>query len=445
MADDDKVVILDDPPELQQKKPGRPPKPKEQPLLPKRPRGRPKKDDPLNIFTATNEQDAQAEISKLPPLYKCTRCGYITPKPEGKFYKIKTYSPYSENGGYCAICINCTKALFQELKMRHGDERCALIMLCSCTGHYYSETKYNQMCTRGTFTISGYLSFMSSANMEKNFITYLVECMETSKAFMASYDDVEKKKVLWNKADRQNKEYCDQTLGFDAFTDEVYTESDKKFLYNTLASYLTEDVVEDPHKLNSAVALVKTIWQVDKMSKMVNVSMQSQTTAENNGQLTNLIRSKVALQSEVNNIAKANGLSAEGAGKGRAANLTITGIMKAMQKDGWSDIKPNLFDAQMDEAYRKVAEQNARALMNELNYTTDEYAKMLSEQNETVRQQAEKIAQLEEEKRLLSVETEQAKREAKDVVAKAKAEVEELRRVYEPVNIEKMVAKEEEE
>ena len=97
----------------------------------------------------------------------------------------------------------------------------------------------------------------------------------------------------------------------------------------------------------------------------------------------------------------------EGSGKKSASSGTLTGMMKEMVSNGFADIKVNVADALMDAAYQRVSEQSARALVAELNFTGDEYAKMLGEQNELVRTQRLKLVAQEEENRKLRVELDQ--------------------------------------
>jgi hypothetical protein len=81
--------------------------------------------------------------------------------------------------------------------------------------------------------------------------------------------------------------------------------------------------------------------------------------------------------------------------------------MKEMGENGFEEIKVNVVDAHLSESFREVAEQNARALINELNFTSDEYARMVAEQSVMVSDLQEKLLLKEEEVRLLKVERKQ--------------------------------------
>ena len=88
--------------------------------------------------------------------------------------------------------------------------------------------------------------------------------------------------------------------------------------------------------------------------------------------------------------------------------------MKEMGENGFEEIKVNLMEAKMSESYQEVAEKNARALIEELNLSGDDYARMVGEQSEFVRSLQDERDKLQEELRLtkkaLKEEQEKGKR-----------------------------------
>lgn len=84
--------------------------------------------------------------------------------------------------------------------------------------------------------------------------------------------------------------------------------------------------------------------------------------------------------------------------------------MKEMLDRGIDAAKPNLTDAKMSEAYKNIAETSQRALLAEMNFTTDEYAKMVAEQSEIVTSQNNKIIELEEQLRQANIQLDLAKK-----------------------------------
>ena len=57
----------------------------------------------------------------------------------------------------------------------------------------------------------------------------------------------------------------------------------------------------------------------------------------------------------------------------------------------------------MSASYREIAEANAKALMAELNLTSDDYAEMVAKQSDMIRELQQKLEQSEERNRKLYV------------------------------------------
>ena len=118
---------------------------------------------------------------------------------------------------------------------------------------------------------------------------------------------------------------------------------------------------------------------------------------------------KDRLVSTINAIAKENGISVSGSGrKGKKTN-TFTSIMKEMLENGVTEAKSNFTEVKMTDAFRHVAEISAKALVNEMNLTGDDYATMAARQADTIRELNAKLDEVEEELRLTTIELREAK------------------------------------
>ena len=78
--------------------------------------------------------------------------------------------------------------------------------------------------------------------------------------------------------------------------------------------------------------------------------------------------------------------------------------MKEMQENGFEEIKVNIVDAKLSTSYQEVAKANAKALLEELNLTGDEYAQMVAQQSEMVSELQANNERLEENLRLARLE-----------------------------------------
>lgn len=374
-------------------------------------------------YKSVTELMEDFDLSELPPIFKCSKCGKVTSSPTGRFYMVPTLAALDGNDHYCNICIECTKKYFEDFTARYRDEKIGLLLTCSFTGHYFSEELYEQMVMHGdSFNLGYYFRTLNTLQFKgKNFMTYLLEIKDANKLFLTQDEVREYQESKWKTSDKRNQLSCIKTLGYDCFDDPGYSNEDRRYLYNTLSGYLTDEVISDPHKINCVIGMTKNLWQRDRLNSIVNQMLKNSLV--DSQEIQRLNSAKSALETSINATAKANGISMEGSGKKSPSLNTLTGIMKQMAADGFSEVKVNFVDALMADGYRKAAEQSARALVAEMNYTSDEYAKMVAEQNGMVRDLRQKLTEQEEENRKLRVQIDQMKKRGKAAKAKPVEEI----------------------
>lgn len=176
-----------------------------------------------------------------------------------------------------------------------------------------------------------------------------------------------------------------------------------------MADYLTDDVLEDPHKMQRVISLVKTTLQLDSIDKLINIELRKKIP--DNTLIKSLTDIKDKLERTINSSTSENGLSAKGSGKGSRGSTTLTNIMKEMGENGFEEIKVNLVDIKLSKSYQEIAADNAKALFDELNITSDEYAHMVAVQSQEMIALQDKIMKLEESVRLQKIEIKSLKTE----------------------------------
>lgn len=368
-------------------------------------RGRPPK-------TAIKEESGKAlnrqNYDKIPTIYRCTRCGKEESAPKTKFFVSNTSPLFVSNEMYTHICCDCANELFDEFKSRYGDYRSALIIMCHYLDIYFSETLYEQIKGNPNLTLGVYLRSLNGRQYKsKSFNNYIFEIMENgAKTHSEIREQVETK---WSSSDIKNKQYVLSALGYDCFEDENYTENDRKFLFNTMADYLTDDVLEDQHKIQSVNSMVKTILQVQNVDAMITAELKKEHI--DHELIKKLSEIKFKLVSNINSIANENGISAKSSGKSSKGSNTLTNIMKEMQEHGFEETKVNVVNSKLSASYQEIAKLNAKALIEELNFTTDEYAQMVAQQSEMVSDLQSKVEEKTEEIRLLNIQIKQLKEE----------------------------------
>ena len=77
--------------------------------------------------------------------------------------------------------------------------------------------------------------------------------------------------------------------------------------------------------------------------------------------------------------------------------------MKEMLNEGYDAAKANFVDAKMSAVYQEISRINVATIAKELELTTDDYAKMLSDQSTKLSEAQKEIEKIKEENRTLKI------------------------------------------
>lgn len=355
---------------------------------------------------------SKTDISKFPKIYQCTCCGARYPSPEKRFFIIPQSTMFDGNDRYSHICIDCCTRLYNQYTEMYKSQKFGLLLMCAILGVYFNERTYESMvakCENGELSLGMYIRTIHGVQYKtKTFLTYLVEMHDKDEVFSTPGEIREMMESRWSTSDHRNKNYIIQTLGYDPFGDRHYSEEDRRFLFNTMASYMSDDVVGDSHKVQAVINMIKTYLQVAQVDIMINKQIKAPTP--DMAEIKRMSNIKTDLQSSINAIAKENAISAIGSGKKQKSTNALTAIMKEMLDNGIDAAKANITSAKLSEAYQEIAAINARSLVSELQFTGDEYAKMVADQSEIIRSHANEIMRLEEENRLMKKQLERIRK-----------------------------------
>ena len=345
------------------------------------------------------------KVKKLegePALYRCTRCGCEWETAKGHFFMNKSSMLFGSNCGYTNICVECANELFKEYQSRFKDTKLALMLICKDLDIFFSDALYDSIKTNPDFTIGNYFKYINGLQYSRKNFSNTLLAMINDKGLRPETEIREDREDKWKVADKKNKNYVLSSVGYDCFEDANYTDEERKFLFNTMADYLTDEVLEDPHKLQQVIILVKTLLQSDEIDKSINAEFKK--GIPDLMTMDKLTSVKNKLIGNINTIALDLGISAKSAGKSSKGSNTLTNIMKEMQENGFEEIKVNIVDAKLSTSYQEVAKANAKALLEELNLTSDEYAQMVAQQSEIVSELQKENEQLKEEARVAKLE-----------------------------------------
>jgi hypothetical protein len=342
------------------------------------------------VIISTEKKNTQQE--KHDPIYRCTCCNSEFTAQSGNFYYTK--SPlFESNNFYSTVCTTCVHKQFKDTENRTGSIRYALIVVCHLLDIYYNEKLFNKMLSQDSFTIGKYVKTLNGNQWAGK--TFTTNLMQNDFARTIELDD-NNLPVKEDKFDIKNREYCLNQLRYDPFVDN--TPADRKFLFNALAEYLTDDVIEDPHKLQSVIPLVKSILQESKFDKLIDTEQKNKVP--NHELVKAYVSAKSTIRASINTTASENGLSAKGSGKSLKGANTLTGIMREMAENNFEDIKVNIFDVKMNGTFKNISDISNKSLIDQLNYQSDDYARMVLSQREMIQHYEEDKLKLEEDLRL---------------------------------------------
>lgn len=331
----------------------------------------------------------------------CSCCKTEYDSQSGNFYYSKS-ELYKGNNNYSTICIRCIQRKFKDVETQTESTRAALIVICHLLDIYYHEKIYNTMVSQDTFNLGKYLnSFNGKQWAGKTFSSNLLQ-NDFAKAIEFDDDNVLIKEEI---SDIKNKTYCLSQIGYDPFSEN--TPVDRIFLFNTLAEYLTDDIVEDPHRLQSVIPLVRSILQEAKLDKSIDA--QQKQKVPNMDLIKQYVDAKEKIRRSINQIANDNGLSVKGSGRSTRGASTLTGIMREMAENNFEEIKVNLFDVKMNGTFRNISDISNKSLFDQLNYQSDDYARMVATQREIILKNEEEKQRLEEDLRLAKLELKKIK------------------------------------
>lgn len=368
-----------------------------------RKRGRPKK---INETTNRNIKITQEMLdnAKENKKYRCNFCGKEVTDPSGVFYKNEASPLYKNNGGYTTICKECVANLFDKISTTYDSDKTACIMICHYLDYPFYNYIFDQICKNNlTFGLGLYIRRMNNIqNKNKTFLNTI-----TSGELLKSEEVIkEEREDKWTISDIKNKNFVIKSIGYDCFDDESYGDDDRRYLFNTLSGYLVDDVLDDPHRVQSAIRMVKTMLQSSKIDNLINEALASDDPS---GNLKSYTDAKDKLDRNINQAASDNGFSLKNGNKSFQSSNTLTGIMKEMIENNFEDIKVNSFNVKMSAAFKHISDISNKSILDQLNFQDDDYARMVAIQREKIQKYDEDLAAEQEKNRLLTIELEKIK------------------------------------
>jgi len=328
--------------------------------------------------------------------YTCMCCSES--KAESNFYKSPHTKIWNYSNQKVLVCKACVDKLFKEYADTCGMQNAVLILCALLDVPYYASIcSISIENNKDNFTFGQYSKLLNGEQYKNKTFADTLICgeLEKTEAFLK-----EEREARWNSKDKRNKNFVLSVVGYDPFEDEGMTELDRKFCYNTLASYCdTDGITEDGHKVQSVIELTQLQLQCRKINELLNSEFLKSSPEETT--IKNFTVAKGNLLSSISKIAQDNNISSNSTGTSKVGKSTLSYKMKEMVDNGFDDIEVNLFDIDTSSAMKQIADLSNQSIMEQLTWDSNDYTSMIKEQRETITTQQEKINVISEENRIL--------------------------------------------
>ena len=322
----------------------------------------------------------------------CVCCG--KPKYEDFFYMNRASLLFIGIWNRVPICKDCLDSLYRRYAMQY-DQLASAAAIIAAMDLPYNEAITQTNLENGVFRIGPYAKAQNIMAMkDKTFINSIV-----AGSFFDSKDklkvEVEK---LWEPQDKKNKKAVISKYGYDPFDSFGLEDADYRMAFNITAKYLEdESILQDAHKMQSLVSMVMTIIQSNHVETLL--TYQYKNIKPDTNEIKALTSTKKDIQATISKIAEDNNISSKYQKENKSAQSHLTAKMREMANAEYWEAKPNMFDVKTSSAMRQMLDLSHQSIMEQLELTDSDYAQMVKEQREMIKNlQAEKD-RLEEELR----------------------------------------------
>ena len=322
----------------------------------------------------------------------CVCCG--KPKYEDYFYLNKFSYVFTGVYNRIPVCKDCLESLYRRYTMTF-DQKASTAAIISIMDMPFVEAVAHTHMEDGKFKIGNYAKAQNLvAFKDKSFIDSIASgCFFDAKDKLK--EEVEK---LWEPQDKKNKKYVISKFGYDPFDSFGLEDADYRMAFNITAKYLEdESILQDAHKMQSLVAMVMTIIQNNHVETLL--TYQYRNIKPDTNEIKALTSTKKDIQATISKIAEDNNISSKYQKENKSAQSHLTAKMKEMANADYWEAKPNMFDVRTSAAMRQMLDISHQSIMSQLELTDSDYAQMVKEQREMIKNLQEERDRLAEELR----------------------------------------------
>lgn len=198
--------------------------------------------------------------------------------------------------------------------------------------------------------------------------------------------------------DKRNRQQIINIIGYDPF--EKNPIEDKPQLYRDLTGMLTDNMRKDIPRAKAAVEVVTGYNNIRKYQDRVNQLINGgQSDDDTQKQLDKLLEMIAKIQASVTSTSEKHGFSS---GKTLGANGrgTLSEVMMTVDEHMYDPGITNYYDIATSKSIGEISDISFKSILTQVKLTGQEYAEMLAEQNNIVRDALSKMRDLREALRI---------------------------------------------
>jgi len=308
----------------------------------------------------------------------------------------KSSALFKGNDGYTHICTDCMNELLFDLKSRFKDSKIAMMILCHYLDVYFSETLYESLNDKPTFTFGEYMKSLSLGQYKgKSFTSSLLEIVRDG--LMSSGEIQDEKEQKWSKDELKHKNDVLMTIGYDPF--ENYNNNDRKYLFNELIKYFDDDIAEDTYKLSQVIQIVNNNNQI----RNYDILISKLDPLKDSQDIKNLNGLKSSLVTANDKIAKENEISVKNRSNKDVGKSTLTYLMKDLREKNIKTAEANYYDQLRSEGSQWAIEMSMKAIQQNGYFDENDELEIKSIRRQMVIDLQNQVDDLMEEKRKLLI------------------------------------------
>lgn len=318
-----------------------------------------------------------------------------------------------ENRPRSIYCIHCILQLYKDLLAQEEthNEYKVLFKWCSVLGYYYNDDLAHQVMEEDHTWEDG------------TPVKYIPKCILYVKALAAhpvyhlrsfwddpsnfSYDNcvkiqrgIQEGEEGISEQARKSRRQIINVYHYDPFQEEPIRERER--LYEDLLTLIDDSFADDLVKQKAAIVLCLSYRNLDKVNHTLTELMATPASVKENADvIKKLTEQKQKETSMISSFAKDNGFSERyAAGKAKGSG-TLSAVVRDMEIYGYDEGIVNMFDVETAGGMKQASDISAESIFKQLALVDTDYAKMVKEQAQIIREMQQTMNAQAESLRLL--------------------------------------------